>query len=223
MDSDTPTKTGQVAAPGEPEPKSQTPPQPQPQPQAQPAPQASVPNTPPWWEHVPSLAESFYAWLLRPRVRLTVTGGILLLLGGILLTNSVWTLPLVLVGALMVAVAWIGHRLEGRFAVEWGEGGTELAFRARIRPAQVLASALPRTSSSSQTPLGSGAREPELGSGAPEPESDQIIEGEAHTIEIEVAELEALIAAVETGAAAQAAQTLRVAANSARSSTQDPR
>jgi hypothetical protein len=144
------------------------------------------------------------------------------LLGGLVLTNSVWTLPLVLVGALMVAVAWIGHRLEGRFVVEWGDGGTQLAFRARIGPAQVPPSALPRTSSSSQTPLGSEA---------PDREPQQIIEGEAHTIEIEVAELEALIAAAESGTAEPgaagsdappAAQRLRVAANGARSSTQAP-
>ena len=36
----------------------------------------------------------------------------------------------------MVAVAWIGHRLEGRFAVEWGETGTQLAFKATIKAAQ---------------------------------------------------------------------------------------
>jgi hypothetical protein len=196
MDSETPTKPTPAAEVPAPAPPSQT---------------------PPWWEHVPALAESFYGWLLRPRVRLTVTGGILLLLGGLVLTNSVWTLPLVLVGALMVAVAWIGHRLEGRFVVEWGEGGTQLAFRARIGPAQVPPSALPRTTSSSQTPLGSEVREPE---------PEQIIEGEAHTIEVEVAELEALIAAAETGAAgsdaAPAAQNSR-AANGARSSPQVPR
>jgi hypothetical protein len=179
---------------------------------------APAPPSQPWWEHVPALAELFHAWLCRPRVRLTVTGGTLLLLGGLVLTNSVWTLPLVLVGALMVAVAWIGHRLEGRFVVEWGEGGTQLAFRARIGPAHGPASALPRTSSSSQTPLGS-----EL----PEPEPEHIIEGEAHTIEIEVAELEALIAAAETGTAGTdapaAGHNLRVAATGARSSHQAPR
>jgi hypothetical protein len=200
MDPETPTKPTEVAATA-----------------------APPPQTPPWWEHVPALAESFHAWLCRPRVRLTVMGGTLLLLGGLILTNSVWTLPLVLVGALMVAVAWIGHRLEGRFVVEWGEGGTELAFRARIGPAHALPSALPQTSSSSQTPLGSGP---------PESEPEQIIEGEAHTIEIEVAELEALIAAAETAAAEtgasgtdapRAAQKLRFAATGARSSNQPPR
>ena len=73
---------------------------------------------------------------MRPRVRLTLTGALLLLVGGLIATNTVWTLPLVVVGALMVAVAWIGHRLEGRFAVEWGETGTQLAFKATIKAAQ---------------------------------------------------------------------------------------
>jgi hypothetical protein len=220
MDSETPTKPTQVAPPAGPEHEPEAKPEAAPAPErAAEAPAPAPPSqTPPWWEHVPALAESFYRWLLRPRVRLTVTGGILLLLGGLVLTNSVWTLPFVLVGALMVAVAWVGHRLEGRFEIEWGEGGTQLAFRARITPAQVPPSALPRTSSSSQTPLGSGA---------PASEPEQIIEGEAHTIEIEVAELEALIAAAETGAAASdapsPAQNLRVAANGARSSTHAPR
>src|SRR5438270_12038548 len=76
--------------------------------------------------------QSVHEWVLRPRVRLTLIGVGLLLIGGLMLINSVWTLPLVIVGALMVAIAWVGHRLEGRFAVQWGESGTELAFRARI-------------------------------------------------------------------------------------------
>jgi hypothetical protein len=220
MDSETPATPPEVAAPAglEHEPEAKCEAAPTPEPAADAPARAPTSQTAPWYEHVPALAELFYRWLSRPRVRLTVTGGILLLLGGLVLTSSVWTLPLVLVGALMVAVAWIGHRLEGRFAVEWGEGGTQLAFRARIRPAQVPPSALPRTSSSSQTPLGSGA---------PQPDPEQIIEGEAHTIEIEVAELEALIAAAETGAAGAdappTAQNLRVAASGARSSTQAPR
>jgi hypothetical protein len=225
MDPETPIKPTQVAAPAglEPEPEAKTEAAPAPERAAEALAPAPPPQTPPWWEHIPALAESFHAWLCRPRVRLTVTGGTLLLLGGLVLTNSVWTLPLVLVGALMVAVAWIGHRLEGRFEVEWGEAGTQLAFRARIGPAHVPPSALPRTSSSSQTPLGSGPAESE---------PEQIIEGEAHTIEIEVAELEALIAAAETGAAETgaagagappAAQKLRVAATDARSSNQPPR
>ena len=78
------------------------------------------------------------AWLggqLRsPRTRLGVVGVILLLAGVIWITNSVWTLPLIVVGIVMVVIAWVGSRLDGRFAVEWGAGGTQLEFRAQIKP-----------------------------------------------------------------------------------------
>jgi hypothetical protein len=123
------------------------------------------------------------SWVSRPRVRLTITGILLLLVGGLVLSNSVWTLPLVIVGALMVAVAWVGHRLDGRFTVEWGEAGTELAFRATIKAAPERLGLVPH---------------PEA---VPAPEAvttaDGVIEGEAHTVEIDVAELKALIAAAE--------------------------
>ena len=128
---------------------------------------------------------SFHDWALRPRVRLTLIGVGLLLIGALMLTNSVWTLPLVIVGALMVAIAWVGRRLEGRFAVQWGETGTELAFRARIRAPG------PRPPALLAPPL--EAADPEPGSS---PRED-VIDGDAHTVEIEVAELEALIAAAE--------------------------
>jgi hypothetical protein len=144
-----------------------------------------------------------------------VSGVILLLLGGVLLTSSVWTLPLVLVGALMVVTAWIGHRLEGRFAVEWGRSGSQLEFEARIRAPAGDQPGLPRTSSTPTKPLPPPA---------PAPENGEVIDGEAHTVEIEVAELRALIAAVETKAGgveppeatAEAIRILRVAADDAR-------
>ncbi len=105
------------------------------------------------------------------------------------MANSVWTLPLVVVGALMVAIAWIGRRLDGRFAVEWGEGGTQLEFRAKIKSPAPARHADP----------GASPRDHELTGGPdPGPGQPEIIEGEAHTVEIEVSELEALIAAVET-------------------------
>jgi hypothetical protein len=136
-----------------------------------------------------AVAASFYHWLSRPRVRLTLTGAILLLIGGPIMTNSVWTMPLVIVGALMVLIGWIGSRLDGRFAIEWGETGTQLEFRAKITAAPAARTPLTQTSSSSHKLVRSTE---------PEPEDAQIIDGEAHTVEIEVAELEALIAAVHT-------------------------
>ncbi len=161
------------------------------------APAAAKPSTPPWADWLTATASSFHAWLLRPRVRLTLTGALLLLVGGLIATNTVWTLPLVIVGALMVAVAWIGRRLEGRFAVEWGEAGTQLAFKATIKAAQPTSDipALAPAASAGATPTGPAA----LARSA-----DDVIEGEAHTVEINVTELKALIAAAEAAEVAAA-------------------
>jgi len=161
-------------------------------------PAAAQPTTPAWVDSLTSAAASFHAWLMRPRVRLTLTGVLLLLIGVLIATNTVWTLPLVIVGALMVAVAWIGHRLEGRFAVEWGEAGTQLAFKATIKAAQ------PTTETPALGPAASAvpapARRIELARA-----SDDVIEGEAHTVEINVTELKALIAAAEAAEAGDVA------------------
>jgi hypothetical protein len=113
----------------------------------------------------------------------------LLLIGGVLVTNSVWTLPVVVAGALMVVVAWIGHRLDGRFTSEWGESGTELAFRATIKAAEPSHGA-------SAAALTSG-QEPALADEPRDSARTEIIEGDAHTVEIDVADLKALIAAAE--------------------------
>ena len=139
-------------------------------------------------DHLWMAATRFFDWLSRPRVRLTVTGVVLLLVGGLLVTSSVWTLPLVIAGVLMVVIAWIGGRLDGRFAVEWGGAGTQLEFRARIKAAEpVPAVLLERASTEDEA---SRAR-------VPAPDDAEVIEGEAHTVEIDVGELKALIAAAE--------------------------
>lgn len=146
---------------------------------AAPPPGPTGPQRQQWLDEVSAAARALHRWLLRPRVRLSVIGGALLLIGALIVANSVWTLPLVVVGVLMVAVAWIGHRLEGRFTVEWGHSGTELALRATLKPAHDAPqpAALPKTL---DLAVGDGK---------------DFIEGEAHTVEIDVAELKALIAA----------------------------
>ena len=172
-----------------------------------------------WPDRVRADAASFYEWLSRPRVRLTVTGVILLLIAGLGVTSSVWPLPLVIVGALMVVIAWIGRRLDGHFAIEWGETGTQLEFRAMIKAAQPASPPRARTASNARALM--GTPEPE-----PEPGEAEVVEGEAHTVEIDVAELTALIATVEAegpeiahaDASAQATRNLRVAHSGARSS-----
>jgi hypothetical protein len=129
-----------------------------------------------------ALTADVYRWLLRPRVRLTVTGLALLLSGAAFFTSSVWTLPLVIAGTVMVAIAWLGSRLEGHFTVEFGSDGTQFHCGARIKPHPALAPPPLR-------PAVTAAPKPVA---VPEAE---VVEGSAHTVEIEVAELEALIAA----------------------------
>ena len=140
----------------------------------------------PWPARVQATVTAIQEWVTRPRVTLCMAG-IVLAFVGLLLTNSVWTLPLVIVGAVMVVVAWVGHRLEGRFAVEWGKTGTELAFRATVKPARRRAPDRRRLGRRATTPRAE----------APRPPEDNVIEGEAHTVEVDVGELKALIAAVE--------------------------
>jgi hypothetical protein len=142
-------------------------------------------------DQLSAVASSIHAWLSPPRVRLIVTGAMLLLIDGLFLTNSVWTLPLGIVAALMVVIGWVGGRLDGRFTVEWGKTGTQLEFRARI--------AAPPPARASLSPAASLPRA--LDMRQPTPEDAGIIEAEAHTVEIDLAELEALIAAAETAEA----------------------
>lgn len=131
-----------------------------------------------------AISASSFHWLMQPRVRVAVAGVLLLLIGGLMMANSVWTLPLVIIGALMVIVAWIGHRLEGRFTVEWGPTGTEMVFRATIKPAQ----SRPQPSGHA---VSAGDASRHL------PQGPEVIEGEAHTVEIDAAELRALVAAAQ--------------------------
>jgi hypothetical protein len=147
--------------------------------------------------------------LARPRLRLIAAGALLLLIGGLLVPNSVWTLPVVIIGALMVAIGWVGGRLDGRFAVEWGKSGTQLEFRARIAAPSHERPSLARPASRFPAPAGISG---------PTTEDPEIIEATAHTIELDLAELEALIVAADTPdaqtaptASARAVEKLRVA------------
>ena len=142
----------------------------------------------------------FVAWLggyLRsPRTRLGAVGVILLLIGVLWITNSVWTLPLIVAGIVMVVIAWVGSRLDGRFAVEWGSGGTQLEFRAQIKAPPPVA---PKIRLSPPPAQAQPLRRPSRA----ELDSNDVIEGEGHTVEIDVAELKTLIRAAEAKEAAQ--------------------
>ena len=97
------------------------------------SPARSAVDTDAWQRRGHALTGWIGRQLARPRTRLAVIGVVLLVVAVLGITSSVWTLPLVIVGAAMVLIAWIGSRLEGRFAVEWGETGTQLEFRAQIK------------------------------------------------------------------------------------------
>ena len=166
----------------------------------------AVPAEPSLWPARLSRAASVtYDWVMQPRVRLAIAGVIVALIGAGPASGSVWTLPLVIVGVIMIVIACIGHRLRGRFVIEWGESGAEIGFSASVTPVpdrpRVHAVAPSVRARSSQ--LGAGAATPPsvaAGPAAVAPgaaDDDDVIEGEAHTVEIDVAELKALIAAAE--------------------------
>jgi hypothetical protein len=137
-----------------------------------------------------------------PRTRLAVIGVILLLIGALWVTSSVWTLPLIVIGIAMVIIAWVGSRLDGRFAVEWGESGTQVEFRAQIKapPVQPGVQLHPLVAEPPR-PAVSAAR---TASQTPQIDDGGVIEGEGHTVEIDVAELKTLIRAAEAREAAAA-------------------
>jgi hypothetical protein len=150
----------------------------------------------PWPDHIGVAMGRMGTALSRPPVRLAATGVVLLLIAILLVPSSVWTLPLAIVGALMVLIAWIGSRLRGHVRVEWGETGARVDFHAEVAAARHR-SAVP-----------AAQRRPVIAA-VPERDDDNVIEGEAHTVEIDLGELKALIAAAEADGGDSAASSSR--------------
>jgi hypothetical protein len=171
---------------------------PEAEPEAEAGGQATAAKHEAWHDRLASFTTWLAGHLRSPRTRLCVVGVILLLVGSLWITSSMWTLPLIVVGVAMVVIAWVGSRLDGRFAVEWGEGGTQLEFRAQIKPpppvtqpvrlSPIPSSRAPRLRTTSRSALDNG----------------DVIEGEGHTVEIDVAELKTLIRAAEAREATHA-------------------
>jgi hypothetical protein len=139
------------------------------------------------------------ASLMRPKVRLVVIGAILIILGVWAIDHSVWTFPLVIIGIVMILVAWVGSRLEGRFGIEWNEGGAGFEMQARFKSRAELLPG-PAANTSHTSPKTTVRTTHFSANGADE----TVIEGEAHTIEIDVEELKALVEAAERGSASSA-------------------
>lgn len=114
----------------------------------------------------------------RRGLRTALLGGLLVVIALILGMNSALTTPFVIAGFLLVAIGSLGPRLSGRMAVEFGASGTVIEMRTEITPPGTVASEHNRT-----LPLPVAVEDTE----------DEVIEGTGETIEIELAELEALL------------------------------
>jgi hypothetical protein len=164
--------------------------------------QQSPPPPPPHGEHRDevriTLAEALHE-LARPLTRLgnalVERAGLRLALIGVALViaafelgaGSALSVPLLVVGLVMLVVGALGSRLRGRFAVDFGPGGAVIEARAEIAPPRRTA---PVTSPPTKpritlvTPTASDQSGP-----------DDVIEGHGETIEMDVAQLKRLLAA----------------------------
>ncbi len=141
------------------------------------------------WELTERLARWTGHQVMRPRARTLIVGVVLILVAVLFVAHSFWTAPLVIVGIVMILVAWVGSRLEGRFAIEWSELGTGFEMHARFKSMN----ATPNELTAAPTP----APAPDHLGHASHDDDDDVIEGEAHTMEIPAEELRALVAALE--------------------------
>jgi hypothetical protein len=143
----------------------------------------SKPRHSPWSARTAATAGAAQRAFSRSKVRLTLLGGVLLLLAAFVVTGSAWTAPLAIVGILTLIVAWFGSRLDGRLVLEWGDSGAIFEFKANINApehpkqrVQSLSIARPLT---------------------PVSDDAALIETTGTTVEIDIAELKALIARAE--------------------------
>jgi hypothetical protein len=147
------------------------------------------------------------AQLMRPKIRSVVVGLLLVLIGAFVIDHSVWTFPIVIVGIVMIVVAWVGSRLEGRFGIEWSDQGAGFEMRARFKaanPPLLVAAPLPASTPPPPTTTATGSTTSTQSTATTATADDDgptVIEGEAHTIEIDIAELKALIEAAELATA----------------------
>jgi hypothetical protein len=125
----------------------------------------------------------------RRGLRAALVGLVLLLFALYLGGGSALTVPLLIVGAILIAAGLLGPRLSGRLVVEWGPRGTTIDFHTDVAAApHPEPVAQPAVAAIAEGP----AAPPQVAEGPAGP--PQVIEGRGETIEIEVAQLEALMA-----------------------------
>jgi hypothetical protein len=114
----------------------------------------------------------------RRALRVTLAGIALVVFALYLGGGSALTVPLLVIGGVLVLAGLLGPRLSGRLVVEWGPQGTTIDFHTDVAsapPAEVTAAPAPAA-------IDRPAAAP------------MVIEARGETIEIEVAQLEALVA-----------------------------
>lgn len=89
--------------------------------------------------------------------------------------SSALSLPLFVIGCLMIVRGVLGPRVSGKLTVEWGSDGTSFSFTSRIAPPDA------------QKVLAAPSEAPMVA------EEIELIEGSAETIEIEVSRLQELL------------------------------
>ena len=181
----------------EPEPTPEPDPRPEPptaqaeSPKAEPDPQPEPSPPPPANE--PSPIERAGHGVVSALGDLWSRRGVEATIGGVLaLAAAVWlgggsalTVPLVVLGVVLLLVGILGRRLRGRVSLEWGPSGASFDFSAAIAP--------PGRTRVPDAPSRAGAALP--APPAEEPEDAEVVESTGETIELEVESLRALLAA----------------------------
>lgn len=138
-------------------------------------------------ELVRPVARCGHALIERPGLRLAVIGAGLVAAAFELGSGSALSVPLLVVGLVMLVVGVLGSRLRGRFVLDFGPGGMVIEARAEVAPPPQATLALPpkpRITLVTPTP-----DEPSVY------DEDDVIEGHGETIEMDVAQLRRLLAA----------------------------
>ncbi len=161
-------------------------PGPEPAPQAQTPPPPAQPAGPTPMERAGHGVISALGDLWNRRGVEATLGGVIALAAAIWLGGgSALTVPLVVLGVVLLLVGILGRRLRGRVALEWGPSGASFDFTAAIAPPgrTVVPDAPSRAAAAIIAPP------------AEEPEDAEVVESTGETIEFDVSALRALLAA----------------------------
>lgn len=125
--------------------------------------------------------------------RVAVIGVVLVIVGLQLGNDSAWTVPVLVVGAVLILAGALGTRLSGKLAIEWGEDGASFEMRARVAPPTESAKEVEQR------------RLTALEAPADERVEDAVIETTGETIEMDLVSLREMLPTSKNSEAAKAA------------------